>query len=104
MATPINPMPEYVVVQAEEASAKTASGLYLPDNAKEKPKTAKVVAVGSAVSEVKVGDKVLYKNEYEATTVKLGSGEYSVVFHKNIIATVDRLSDTLKKKMKEMEK
>lgn len=81
-------MPEYVVVQAEEASTKTASGLYLPDNAQEKPKTAKVVAVGEAVSGVKIGDKVLYKNEYEATNVKVGSGEYSVVFFKNIIATV----------------
>lgn len=86
--TPINPMPEYVVVQAEEAAPKTASGLYLPNEAQEKPKTAKVVAVGSAVEGVKVGDKVLYKNEYEATTVKVGSGEYSVVFYKNIIATV----------------
>lgn len=86
--TPINPMPEYVVVQAEEASAKTASGLYLPDNAQEKPKTAKVVAVGEAVSGVKVGDKVLYKNEYEATNIKVGKDEYAVIFYKNIIATV----------------
>ncbi len=88
MGAPINPMPEYVVVQAEEASAKTASGLYLPDNAKEKPKTAKVVAVGSTVTGVKVGDKVIYQNEYEATKVKFGADEYSVIFYKNIIATV----------------
>ncbi len=88
MATPINPMPEFVVVQAEKTDNKTASGLYLPDSAKEKPKTAKVVAVGAAVKEVKVGDTVLYKNEYEATTVKVGGEEYTVVFHMNIIATV----------------
>ena len=43
---PIQPLADYVVAQAEEAEAKTASGFYLPDNAKEKPKTAKVVAVG----------------------------------------------------------
>ena len=86
--TPLNPMPEYVVVQAEEAKPKTASGLYLPDNAQEKPKTAKVVAVGEAVSNVKVGDRVIYKNEYEATTVKVGDHEYTLVFKNNIIATV----------------
>lgn len=88
MATPINPMPEYVVVEQEKSESKTASGLYLPDSAKEKPKTAKVVAVGTAVKEVKVGDRVLYKNEYEATTVKVGGQEYTLVFHMNIIAIV----------------
>lgn len=88
MATPINPMPEYVVVQAEKTESKTASGLYLPESAKEKPKTAKVVATGAAVQGVKPGDRVLYKNEYEATTVKVGGEEYTVVFARNIIATV----------------
>jgi chaperonin GroES len=86
-ASPINPMPEYVVVQADEVSNKTASGLYIPNNTQEKPKTAKVVAVGSEISEVKVGDRVIYKNEYEATTVKVGKDEYTVVYRKNIIAT-----------------
>lgn len=88
MATPINPMPEYIVVQQEEASNKTASGLYLPDNAKEKPKTAKVVAVGKDVKEVKAGDRIIYKNEYEATNVKVGASEYILVYKKNVIATV----------------
>ncbi len=88
MATPINPMPEYVVVQPEKSENKTASGLYLPDSAKEKPKTAKVVAVGAAVKSVKSGDRVIYKNEYEATTIMVGREEYTVVFVANIIATV----------------
>lgn len=88
MATPINPMPEYVVVQKEKTEAKTASGLYLPDSAKEKPQTAKVIAVGAAVADVKVGDRILYKNDYEATTVKVDKDEYIVVFMRNIIATV----------------
>lgn len=88
MATPINPMPEYVVVKQQEGKNKTASGLYLPDSAKEKPKTAKVVAVGAGVKEVKVGDTVIYKNEYEATPVKVAGDEYTIVFHMNIIATV----------------
>ncbi len=88
MATPINPMPDYIVVQAEEAAAKTASGIYLPNAAQEKPKTAKVIAVGSDVDDVKVGNRVIYKNEYEATTVKVGKDDYTLVYKKNIIATV----------------
>lgn len=88
MAIPIQPMEEYVVVQTEEATNKTASGLYLPESAKEKPKTAKVVAVGKDVHQVKVGDRVIYKNEYEATTVKVNKDDYTLVYKKNIIATV----------------
>ena len=87
MSVPLTPMAEYVVVQAEEAAKKTASGLYLPDSATEKPKTALVVAVGEGVPVVKVGDKVIYKNEYEATTVKIDGQEFVIVYFKNIIAT-----------------
>jgi len=81
-------MPEYVVVQPEAAQTKTASGLYLPTSAAEKPKIAKVVAVGAAVGDVKVGDRVLYKNDYEATTVKVDKEEYVVVFHRNVVAVI----------------
>ena len=81
-------MADYIVVQAEEAAIKTASGLYLPGNAQEKPKTAKVVAIGKDVSEVKVGDRIIYKNEYEATNVKSGKDEFTLVLKSNIIATV----------------
>ena len=88
MAVPIQPMEDYVVVKAVEAKPKTASGLYIPDSAQEKPKTAEVVAVGANVQNVKKGDKVLYKNEFEATGVKFGKDEYTIVFQKNIIATV----------------
>ena len=87
MSVPLQPMAEYIVVQTEEAAKKTASGLYLPESATEKPKTAKVVAIGSDVKHIKVGDKVIYKNEYEATTVKIDGTEYILVFYKNIIAT-----------------
>ena len=88
MAISIQPMDEYVVVQAEEAKTTTASGLYIPESAQEKPKTAKVVAVGGDVKSVKVGDNIIYKNEYEATNVKVGKDEYTLVYKKNIIATV----------------
>lgn len=89
MSVKVHPRDEYVVVQAEEPQTKTASGLYLPGGATEKPKVAKVVAVGRMVDGVQVGDRVLYKNEYEATTVKVDGDEYIIVFEKNIIATVN---------------
>lgn len=88
MSSKVKPMAEYVVVQAEEAPAKTASGLYLPPSAAEKPKVAKVVAVGSSVKEVKVGDRVLYKNEYESVTVKIDGESFVVIGLPNIIATI----------------
>ena len=88
MSLNIQPVADYVVVKAEEAQTKTASGLYLPGNAQEKPKIAKVIAVGKGVDEIKVGDRVIYQNEYEATTVKIDGQECTLVFKKNIIATV----------------
>lgn len=88
MSMNIQPMGDYIVVIAEEPSQKTASGIFLPNNAQEKPKIAKVLAVGKEISEVKVGDRVIYKNEYEATNVKVGAEEYVLVYKKNIIATV----------------
>lgn len=88
MSVPVNPLPEYVVVQPEAAQTKTASGLYLPNGTAEKPKVAKVVAVGTDVKEVKVGDRILYKNEYESTNVKVDNEEYTIVFHKNVVAII----------------
>lgn len=88
MSVPVQPLAEYVVVQAEAAQTKTASGLYLSAGSAEKPKIAKVVAVGPGVQDVKVGDRVLYKNEYESTTVKVDSEEYTVVYYKNLVATI----------------
>lgn len=89
MSVKVQPLADYVVVEAEQAKTKTASGLYLPEKSTEKPKTATVVAVGANVTDVKVGDRILYKNDYEATNVKVDGEEYIIVFHKNIIATVN---------------
>lgn len=89
MSVKVQPLAGYIVAVAEEAQTKTASGLYLPGGAAEKPKVAKVVAVGKEVSDVKVGDRILYKNEYEATNVKVEGEEYIIVYQKNIIATVN---------------
>lgn len=87
MSVPVQPLADYVVAQAEEAKSKTASGLYLPDNAKEKPKTAKVVAVGKAAEQIKVGDRIIYKS-YSPTEVKLDGVEYILVKEEDILATV----------------
>jgi chaperonin GroES len=88
MSVKIQPLADYVVAKKEEEISKTASGILLPDSAKEKPIFAKVVAVGKDVEGIKVGDQIIYKNEYETTTVKDGSQEYTIVFKKNIIAIV----------------
>lgn len=87
MSVPIQPLADYVVAQAEEAQSKTASGLYLPDNAQEKPKVAKVLAVGKLAKQVKVGDKIIYKS-YSTTDVKLGRDEYILMKEEDILATV----------------
>lgn len=87
MSVPIQPLADYVVAQAEEAVSKTASGLYLPGNAQEKPKVAKVVAVAAAVKSVKVGDRIIYKS-YSNTDVKVGSDEYILVKEEDVLATV----------------
>ncbi len=87
MAVPIQPLGDYVVAQTEEAAAKTAAGLYLPEAAKEKPKTSKVVAVGPAVRGVKVGDRIIYGG-YTNEAVKLAGTEYQLIKEENIYATV----------------
>ena len=87
MAVPISPLGDNVVAQTEEATSKTASGLYLPDSATEKPKTAKVVAVGKLVKELKVGDRIVYKS-YANTDVKVGSEQYIIVKEEDVLATV----------------
>lgn len=87
MSDVIQPLGDYVVAQAEEAQKKTASGLYLPGNAQEKPKTAKVVAVGPQANQVKVGDRIIYKS-YSHTDVKVGSEDYILVKEEDVLATV----------------
>lgn len=87
MAHTISPIGPRVVAQAEKAEAKTASGIILPDSAQEKPKTAKVVAVGTKVAGLEVGSRIIYK-EYAATEVKLDGEEYLVINAEDILATV----------------
>ncbi len=87
MSVPLVPLADYVVVEQEAAQSKTASGLYLPEKAAEKPKIAKVLAVGKAVKSVKVGDRVVYGG-YSNTEVKIGPTEYILVKEENVYALV----------------
>lgn len=87
MSVKVQPLADYVVAVAEEAPTKTASGLYLPGGAAEKPKIAKVAAVGKAVQDIKAGDRVLYT--YETTTIKVDGQAYIIIDQKNLIATVN---------------
>jgi len=87
MSTPLQPLADYVVAQAEEAESKTASGLYLPGTTQEKPKIAKVIAIGPAVREVKAGDRIIHKS-FSSTEVKVGRDEYIIVREEDVIATV----------------
>ena len=87
MSVPLKPLADWVVAQVEEAPTKTASGLYLPEKATEKPKTAKVLSVGKDVKEIKAGDRIVYK-DYSSKEVKIDDKEYILVKAEDIIATV----------------
>ena len=87
MSVPINPLADYVVAQAEEAAAKTASGLYLPEQAQEKPKIAKVLATGKEVKALKNGDKIVYKS-YSTTDLKINGEDFILVKEEDVLATV----------------
>jgi len=88
MSVPIKPLGDRVVAVREEASTKTASGLYLPDTAKEKAVAAVVQAVGPDVKVLKKGDKIVYK-EYATTELKIGGTEYLLVKEEDVLATVN---------------
>jgi len=75
------------VATREEAATQTASGLYLPDTAKEKPVFAIVQAVGPDVKTLKKGDKIVYK-EYSTTEIKVNDVEYLVIKEEDVLATV----------------
>ncbi len=96
MSASIKPLADYIVAVAEVASTKTASGLFLPNGTAEKPKVAKVVAVGPGKvgddnervpMTVKVGDRILYKN-YSETEVKVDGAPYLLVKEEDVLATI----------------
>ena len=85
--TTIKPLADLVLARPDKAETKTTSGLYLPENAQEKPKTATVEAVGSDVKRIKAGDKIIYES-YSGTEIKHGGDDYILVKEEKILATV----------------
>ena len=85
----IKPLADRVLVEHKEAETKTASGLYIPDTAKEKPQEGKVIAAGPGKKdepmEVKVGDEVIY-GKYAGTEVTVEGKKYLIVKQSDILA------------------
>jgi chaperonin GroES len=92
----IKPLFDNVLVRPLEAQDKTSSGIYLPENAKEKPTKGKVMALGTGGYDdkgnkiefaVKVGDTVYYK-KWGGNEIKIGSEEWQILEQKDILAIV----------------
>ncbi|WP_374949924.1 co-chaperone GroES [Mucilaginibacter sp.] len=97
MSLNINPLADRVVVEAAAAETKTASGIYIPETAQEKPQKGTIVAVGPGkfadVSgalipmTVKVGDSVLY-GKYAGTEINVDGKEYLIMRESDIYAVL----------------
>lgn len=94
MSIKLTPLEDKIIVKQAEAQTQTASGLYIPDNAKEKPQQGEVLAVGPGrrddrgeriPMDVKVGDKVLY-SKYGGTEVHYEGEDYLIVGARDILA------------------
>ena len=97
MGVNIKPLEDLIVVKPSTAEQTTASGLVIPDTAKEKPQEGTVVAVGPGrfddgvrvPMDVKVGDVVLY-SKYGGTEVKYNNDEYLVLSARDILAVIEK--------------
>nr|WP_211328990.1 co-chaperone GroES [Thermomonospora umbrina] len=94
----LKPLEDRIVVQPLEAETTTASGLVIPDTAKEKPQEGTVLAVGPGrvddkgarvPIDVKVGDVVLY-SKYGGTEVKYNNEEYLVLSARDVLAVIEK--------------
>ena len=94
----LKPLEDRIVVQPLEAETTTASGLVIPDTAKEKPQEGTVIAVGPGrvddkgervPVDVKVGEVVLY-SKYGGTEVKYNSEEYLVLSARDVLAVIEK--------------
>ena len=92
----LKPLGDRVVIRVLEQEEKTASGIFLPDTAKEKPRQGEVIAVGSGkllddgkrlALDVKVGDKIIF-SKYAGTEVKFEGTDYLIVSERDILAII----------------
>ena len=97
MGVSLQPLEDRIVVKPSEGEEMTASGLVIPDTAKEKPQEGEVIAVGPGRFEdgsrvpldVKVGDKVIY-SKYGGTEVKVGGDELLILSARDVLAIVNK--------------
>ena len=91
MTLNIKPLADRVLVQPAAAETKTASGIIIPDTAKEKPQKGTIVAVGNGTKDepmtVKVGDTVLY-GKYAGTELKLEGNDYLIMRESDVLAII----------------
>ena len=94
----IKPLEDKIVIQASEAETTTASGIVIPDTAKEKPQEGTVLAVGPGriddkgnrvPIDVAVGDVVLY-SKYGGTEVRYGGEDYLVLSARDVLALIEK--------------
>ena len=87
----IKPLADRVLVEPLEAETKTASGIIIPDSAKEKPQQGVVIAVGVGKKDepmtVKVGDKVLY-GKYSGNEISVDGKKYLIMHESDIFAII----------------
>ena len=87
----IKPLADRILVEAAEAEEKTASGIIIPDTAKEKPQKGKIIAVGTGKPDepltVKVGDNVLY-GKYAGTEITVDGNEYLIMRESDVFAII----------------
>ena len=92
MSFGIKPLGNRVVIKRVEAEEKTASGIVLPGQAKEKPQMAEIVAVGPGTEEekmeVKVGNTVIF-SQYAGTEIKYQGEEYTILTQRDVLAIVE---------------
>ncbi len=91
MSVNFKPLADRVLVEPTAAETKTASGIIIPDTAKEKPQEGTVVAVGPGKIDepttVKVGDKVLY-GKYSGSELKLDGKDYLIVKESDVLGII----------------
>ena len=98
MSVSIKPLEDRIVVKSVEAEQTTASGLVIPDTAKEKPQEGEVLAIGPGriddkgnrvPLDVAVGDVVLY-SKYGGTEVRYGGEDYLVLSARDVLAIIEK--------------
>ena len=91
MSVQVKPIADRVLVEPSQAETTTASGIIIPDTAKEKPQRGKVIAVGAGKKDepmtVKAGDTVLYA-KYSGTEITVDGKEYLIMRESDIYAIV----------------